>query len=456
MKHSHRITRRRFLHRTAALASAAAGSHYLAMPSILRASSSNSQLGVAVIAADGMGGYSFDMAMRERFVAVADVDDNRMANKLKQFSEKAKEKPVPKSFYDYRKMLDECHKDIDVVLIATPDHHHAPAAIRAINLGKAVFCQKPLGHNIYECYALAKAAREKKVLTQMGNQGHCSETIRKACEYIWAGAIGNVTETHSLLGRDFGGSGGRPATRPIPAGLHWDEWIGPAPYRDYHEGLHPFSWRNYRHFGTGTIGDMACHNLDAVFWALKIGEAKRFTVECLQTRGGSVEMYPQSNVVRYEIPARAGMPPVKVHVYDNANLRPQVMKEAEKKYEVKFSEDTLFVGDKGLFRTGGTCGNWSFLPMERREEVPEPTKVLPRAHGGPIEDLFYSIKNGTVPCSNFPNAAGPLTAFALAGHLAQFAGIGKKLEWDVEKMKCTNVPEANRYVRREYRKGWEV
>lgn len=456
MNQNHPITRRRFLKRTAAAAGTAAGAHYLGMPALLRAASPNSQLGVAVIAADGMGGYSFDMAMRERFIAVADVDDNRMANKLKQFSEKAKEQPVPKSFYDYRKMLDECHKDIDVVLIATPDHHHAPAAIRAINLGKAVFCQKPLAHNIYECYALAKAAREKKVLTQMGNQGHCSETIRKACEYIWAGAIGNVTETHSLLGRDFGGSGGRPASKPVPAGLHWDEWLGPAPYRDYHEGLHPFSWRNYRHFGTGTIGDMACHNLDAVFWALKIGEAKHFTVECLQTRGGSVEMYPQSNVVRYEIPARAGMPPVKVHVYDNANLRPQIMKETEKKYEVKFGEDTLFVGDKGLFRTGGTCGNWSFLPMERREEVPEPTKVLPRAHGGPIEDLFYSLKNGTVPCSNFPNAAAPLTAFALAGHLAQFAGIGKKLEWDVEKMKCTNVPEANRYVRREYRKGWEV
>ena len=253
-------------------------------------------------------------------------------------------------------MLDECHKDIDVVLVATPDHHHAPAAIRAIQLGKAVFSQKPLAHNIYECYALAKAAREKKVLTQMGNQGHCSDTIRQACEYIWAGAIGEVTETHSLLGRDFGGSGGRPASKPVPAGLHWDEWIGPAPFREYHDNLHPFNWRNWRQFGTGTIGDMACHNLDALFWALKIGEAKSFTVECLHTKGGSEEMYPQSNIVRYEVPARAGMGPVKVHVYDNADLRPEIMKDAEKKYEIKFGEDTLFVGEKGLFRTGGTCG----------------------------------------------------------------------------------------------------
>jgi predicted dehydrogenase len=456
MKHTHYLSRRRFLQRTATLAGAALGAQYAGFPSLLAADSPNSKLGVAVIAADGMGGYSFDSAMKERFVAVCDVDDNKLARKLKEFSDKVKDQPAPKAYYDYRKMLDECHKDIDVVLVATPDHHHAPAAIRAIHLGKAVFSQKPLAHNIYECYALAKAAREKKVLTQMGNQGHCSDTIRKACEYIGAGAIGQVTETHSLLGRDFGGNGGRPVSKPVPAGLHWDEWIGPAPYREFHDNLHPFNWRNWRHFGTGTIGDMACHNLDALFWALKIREAKHFTVECLQTKGGSDEMYPQSNVVRYEIPARADMGSVKVHVYDNAALRPDIMKDAEKKYDVKFSEDTLFVGEKGLMTTGGTCGRLGFLPEERRDEIPAPPKSLPRAHGGPIEDLFYACKNGTVPCSNFPEFAAPLTAFALAGHLAQFAGVGQKLEWDVEQMKCTNRPEINRYVRREYRPGWEV
>jgi hypothetical protein len=132
------------------------------------------------------------------------------------------------------------------------------------------------------------------------------------------------------------------------------------------------------------------------------------------------------------------------------------MKDAEKKYEVKFGEDTLFVGDKGLFRTGGTCGSLGFLPEERRAKVATPEQVLPRAHGGPIEDLFYACKHGTVPCSNFPGAAAPLTAFALTGHLAQFAGVGQKLEWDVAQMKCTNLPEINRYVRRNYRPGWEV
>ncbi|HEY5910679.1 MAG TPA: Gfo/Idh/MocA family oxidoreductase [Verrucomicrobiae bacterium] len=456
MKKNLNLNRRHFLQQTLTVAGAAAGTQLIHLPGLLAAPAPSAKLGVAVVGVGGMGGVSFGAAMGEHLVAICDVDENVTAKALKEFSSKQPGKPAPKVYYDYRKMLEECHKDLDAVLIATPDHNHAPAAIRAIRLGKATFSQKPLAHNIYECYALAKAAREKKVLTQMGNQGHCSETVRMACEYIWAGVIGNVTETHSILGRNFGGSGGRPAPKPVPASLHWDEWLGPAPFRNYHDGLHTFSWRNWRHFGTGTIGDMACHNLDAVFWALKIGQAKTFTVECLNTRGGSEEMYPQDNVVRYEVPARGDMPPVKIHVYDHQSLKPAIMKDAEKKYETKFEECTLFVGDKGLFRTTGTCGSLGFLPEDRRTEVPVPAKVLPRAHGGPIEDLFYACKNGTVPCSNFPDAAAPLTSFALAGHLAQFAGVGQKLQWDVENMKCTNRPDINRFVRRTYRPGWEV
>jgi predicted dehydrogenase len=190
-------------------------------------------------------------------------------------SDVVKDQAKPKIFYDYRKMLDECHKDIDVVLIATPDHHHAPAAIRAIQLGKSVFVQKPLAHNVRECRILTEAARKYKVHSQMGNQGHVQgEGYRLLCEYLWSGALGNIVETHTILGRNFGGTGGRPPTKPVPPGLHWDEWIGGAPYRDYHEGLHPFDWRNWRDFGTGTLGDMACHLLDGVFWALRVGEAK--------------------------------------------------------------------------------------------------------------------------------------------------------------------------------------
>jgi predicted dehydrogenase len=446
-----KTTRRQFIKRAAAMAGAAVGAQHLAGPYVLASRSPNAKLGVAVVGVGGMGGYSVGAAMGERIVAICDVDDNTIAKTMKQISDKQKGRPAPKVYYDYRKLLDECHGDLDAVLIATPDHNHAPAAIRAINLGKAAFCQKPLAHNIYECYALARAAKEKKVLTQMGNQGHCGEGIRRVCEYIWSGAVGDITETHTILGRNFGGSGGRPASKPVPEGLHWDEWLGPAPYRDFHDGLHPFNWRSWRQFGTGTIGDMACHNIDALFWALKIGQAKSFTIECLNQKGGSEEMFPQDNAIRWEIPARAGMPPVKVNVYDHEGLKPDIMKQTEKKYKRKFGEFTLFVGKKGLIGTDARI-----IPEEKHKDTPAPPKTIARAHGGPIEDLFYAMKNGGTPCSNFIDSAGPLTAFALSGHLAMFAGVGKKLQWDVEKMKCINMPEINRYARRQYRKGWEV
>ena len=447
-------TRRDFLKAGAAFAGAVGGSRILAAPSILKDGSPNARLGVAVVAVGGMGGYSVQASLGERIVAMVDVDQGKLHGGMKTVA--TRNLPRPQAFHDYRKMLDDCHKEIDVVLIATPDHNHAPAAIRAMQLGKGVFCQKPMAHNIYECYALAKAARKYKVLTQMGNQGHCGENIRRVCEHIWAGSIGDVTETHSILGRNFGGTGGRPASKPTPQGLHWDEWLGPAPLRDYHDGLHTFSWRSWRHFGTGTIGDMACHNVDTLFWALKIAEAKTYTVECLNMTGGSEERYTRDNIVRYEIPPRAGMPAARVHVYDHGKIKPEVMKEAERKHKTEFRECTLFSGKKGLLRIQGHSGGWQFLPEDRRKEVPDPAKTIPRAHGGPIEDLFHAMKNDGTPCSNFPDAATPLTSFVLTGHLAMHAGIGKKLEWNVAEMKCTNMPEINRFARREYRKGWEV
>ncbi|MEM7235470.1 MAG: Gfo/Idh/MocA family oxidoreductase, partial [Planctomycetota bacterium] len=392
-------SRRDFLKTSVALA----GAQFLAAPTILADKSPNSKLGVAVVATGGMGGYSVRAGLNERVVAMVDVDEGKLREGLKAADKKGQK---PDTYHDYRKMLD-AQKGVDVVLIATPDHNHAPAAIRAIKRGKHVFVQKPMAHNIYECYALSKAAKENKVLTQMGNQGHCGENIRQVCEHIWAGSIGDVTETHSLLGRNFGGKGGRPKSKPVPGGLHWDEWLGPAPHREYHDGLHTFGWRSWRPFGTGTIGDMACHNVDTLFWALKIAEAKTYTVECLNTKNGSEERWTQDNVVRYEIPARAGMPPVTVYVYDHKGLRPDVMKEAETKHKFEFKECTLFSGKKGQLRIQGHSGRWNFLPSEKAKEIKTPDKTIARAHGGPIEDLFWAIKNDGTPCSNFPGAAGP-------------------------------------------------
>jgi len=442
-------SRRRFLKGSAAAAGVAALASISSGPFVLAQQSPGDKLRVAVVGAAGMGGYSVGCALSEKLVALVDVDEKNIAQVMK---ESVKDAARPKIFYDYRKMLDECHNDLDVVLIATPDHHHAPAAIRAINYGKHVFCQKPLAHNIAECYALAKAAREKKVLTQMGNQGYCGEGIRRVAEYIAAGAIGQVTESHTLLGRNFGGSGGRPPSKPVPEGLHWDEWLGPAPYRDYHDGLHPFSWRDWKAFGTGTIGDMACHHVAFPFMALRLWEVKKFTIECIQTKNGSDEKYPQDNIVCYHIPARDNFPACKCYVYDHQNLRPEVMKELENKYAIKWGEDTLFVGTKGYLNNHSRI-----IPESEHQKFPVPPKTLARAKaGGPIEDLYACIRTGGTPVSNFIDAAGPLTAMALTGHLAQYAGTGSKIEWDVENMQCTNRPEINKFVRREYRRGWEV
>jgi predicted dehydrogenase len=442
---SHRFSRRAFLQRSLAVAGTAA---LTPSPALLRAADARQKLGVAVIGAGGMGGYSMDEGLRENLVAIVDVDDNIIAQVMK---DKVKDQAKPQIFHDYRKMLEQCHKDIDVVLIGTPDHHHAPAAIRAIHLGKHVFAQKPLAHDIAECYALAKAARERKVCTQMGNQGYCDEGIRRVAEYVAAGAIGDVQETHTILGRNFGGSGGRPASKPVPQGLHWDEWLGPAPYRDYHDGLHPFNWRSWRQFGTGTIGDMACHHVAVPFLALRLWEVKQFTVECVNTKGGSEEMYPQDNIVCYHIPARDKFPACKCYVYDHTGLMPDIMKEVTEKYKRKWNEDTLFVGSKGFLDSHSRI-----IPEEEHKKFPAPEKTLPRAHGGPIEDLYWCIRNNGTPASNFPDAAAPLTALALAGHLAQFAGQGSKVEWDVEKMESRSHPKINKYVKREYRTGWEV
>ncbi|MCC7494852.1 MAG: Gfo/Idh/MocA family oxidoreductase [Fimbriimonadaceae bacterium] len=445
------VTRRRFLQTGAVVAagSSLAGRKLWAAP--------GDKLRVGLIAVGGMGGYAVDKGCDERVVAICDIDEGNLGRAMKdKIQPRLGGLPAPQVYHDYRKMIEEQAKELDVVLISTPDHDHAPAAIRAIHAGLHVFCQKPLAHNIRECYELAKAAQAKGVLTQMGNQGHTGESLRRACEYLQAGAVGAVTATHTLLGRNFGGTGGRPASKPVPAGVHWQEWLGPAPFRDYHDGLHAFSWRSWRDFGTGTIGDMATHNLDCLFFALKVYEAKSFSCTCLATNGGSAEMWAQNNVVRYDIPARGALPAFQAFVYDHGDLKPEVMKEAEKEYEIKFGEDTLYLGEQGKFWTKGTASGAMMLPLDKHAEYPQPAKTLPRAHGGPIEDLYWAIKNGGTPVSNFPDAGTPLTAFALVGHLAQRAGIGQTVEWDVTGMRCTNRSELNEFVKRTYRPGWEV
>jgi predicted dehydrogenase len=450
-----KTTRREFVKNAAVLTGAALGPA-LGLPNALAKTGSHNTLGVAVIGVGGMGGYSLGAALGEKLIAICDIDDDRIAKATKRIHEKQKAEHTPKVYYDYRKLLDECHKDLDAVLIATPDHHHAPAAIRAIHLGKATFCQKPLAHNIRECRTLAEAARKNGVLTQMGNQGHCGEGYRRLVEYIWAGAIGTVTETHSIFARDFGGQGGIPPGKAVPPGVHWDEWLGPAPVRPYHDGLHPFSWRNWRQFGTGTLGDMACHVMDGVFWALKLQQAKTYRIECLSQKNGSAEMFPQSNVLKFEFAARGDMAPVKVFTYDNAGQKPQTVKDLEKEVGRKLDEGTVYVGEKGYLYTDTYGGGLRLLPEFRHNSFSSPARTVARSHGDPIGDLFWAMKNNGTPCSNFSDYSGAFTEMVLTGQLAMFAGPGKVVEWDSVALKCTNNDELNQFVQRRYRKGWEV
>jgi predicted dehydrogenase len=459
--------RRRFLKQ--AVVAAGAASAWEA-PFLLAERSPNSKLAVAVIGCGGRGDVSVGGALTEKLVALVDVDDARLAASAKSAS---KQGAQARTFYDYRRMFDAMHKEIEVVMVATPDHHHAPAAIRAMRLGKHTFCEKPLCHDIYEARALAKAAQRHKVTTMMGNQGHCADGYRLLCEYIWAGAIGDVVETHSWSGFVNGGAGGRPAAKPVPAGLHWDEWLGPAAYRDYHEGLHPQYWRYYRDFGTGGLGDWGCHNMDGVFWALKVGHPA--SIECLGTVGGSEEKYPQSNAIRWDVPTRSGMPPLKVFWYDGARPNtdgsggptgrisipnyPPMLAEFEKKYDCDFKEGynggTFYIGTKGVMHTDCYGHRPRILPDEAHAAFPVPAPLIPRIKGTPFAHFFECCKAGKPTCADFQYAAA-LTEFLLLGHLATRCGPGHKVDWNGPKMRCTNLPEANRYLGRKYRKGWEV
>jgi predicted dehydrogenase len=469
-----RLNRRSLLKRTAAAAAAVAGAKMFPVPAVLAEPAPGSKLNCVVIGVANQGISSINAAAnKERLMAMVDVDDAHIANTMDWLKEKAPEtdRAAIKTFYDYRKMFDEIGKQIDAVFVAAPDHHHFPATMMALELGKPVYVEKPMAHSIDEVRRMAAKAREKKVVTQMGNQGHSSEHVRRLCEYIWDGAIGNVTETYSWAPTGRGGKGPRLPKLPVPQGLHWDEWIGPAQFRDYHDELHPKMWRSWWEFGDGSVGDWGCHNLDGVYMALKLGTPD--SVEILDQDGGSDERYPLVNAIRYTFPARGDMPPVKVHWYDGYKgpvdsrsddeeakakyqNRPPIVAEIEKKYSRDLKNGgVVYIGDKGIMVTGNYSGGPRIVPEEQHRATPRPDKTLPRVKGTHQDDFFRACRGGDPACSNFDYAAG-LTEIVLLGCLAEKAGPGKKIQWDPVKMECKGLPELNPMIKREYRKGWGI
>jgi predicted dehydrogenase len=450
---SRRSNRRQFIQQT----SLAGIGFWVAGGITLGASkAANEKLNIAGIGVGGKGSSDIDQAGNHgNVVAICDIDENTLNGKAKKF-------PQAKKYTDFRKMFDEMGKQIDAVTVSTPDHTHAPASMMAIKLGKHVYCQKPLTHTVREARALREAARKYKVCTQMGNQGSAENGLREAIEIIQAGTIGPVREAHVWTNRPIWPQAPkvtkRPESKPIPKHVHWDEWLGPAPERPYAPGYHPFAWRGWWDFGTGALGDMACHTANMAFRALKLGYPTSIVAE-----NGEInpETYPGWATITFQFPARNdGMPPVKLVWYEGHRDGQKNLPSKELlRGENPPGSGSLLVGDKGTLYSPNDYGAaYVLLPKKNFEGFKKPAPTLPRNGKGDdgmkAEWVRAIMENKpSVAYSNF-DIAGLLTETILLGNVAMRAG--KKLEWDGESMKFTNSPEAEKFLHFEYRKGWTL
>ena len=344
-----------------------------------------------------------------------------------------------------------------------PDHVHAVASMAAIKMEKHVYCEKPLTHTLYEARQLTKAAKEAKVATQMGTQGHASESIRQLCEWIWDGAIGDVHEVHAWTPHPVWPQGmNRPKeTPPVPDTLDWDLWLGPAPYRPYHPKYLPTMWRGWWQFGTGGLGDMGCHILDPIFWALKLHapasvEASYSTyvpTGLSWNKPRNLETFPRASMVTYRFAARDKFSSLKLTWYDGGLIPPRPEElEPGRSMGDKYG-GILFIGTKGKIISGSHGANGvRIIPEEKMRAYRQPPKTIQRSIGH-RKEWIEACKGGPNPGANF-DYAGPLTETVLLGNVA--IRTGEKLEWNAENFKITNLPDANKYLHRDYRKGWTL
>ena len=451
-------TRRSFL-RNASLAAGAVS----IVPSHLRGQGptpANNKLNIAGIGVGGMGATNLSHCETENIVALCDVDPNLAAKTFAKY-------PQARQYKNYREMLDK-EKNIDAVIIATPDHTHAVIAMACMKAGKHVYVQKPLAHAVWEARLMTETARKCKVSTQMGNQGHSGEGLRLISEWVAAGVLGDVKEVHAWTNRPVWPQGievERPKDTPaVPPGMDWNEWIGPAPMRPFHPEYHPQKWRAWWDFGTGSLGDLGCHILDPVFAALKLKYPS--SVEgCISTYWEGFwkktepknETYPRSTIVRYQFPGRENMAPVALTWWDGGLMPPRP---AELDPGRKMGDDdggVLLIGSKATLMAGCYGRGPRLIPDAKMKEFTPPAKTLeriPQGEGGHEQDWIRSCKDGKHASSHF-DYSGPLSEMVLMGNLAvRFPN--RQLLWDGEKMAVTNDPEANAYVRRQYREGWSL
>jgi predicted dehydrogenase len=483
-----RISRRNFL------ATAASTFAFTYIPSSVWGANDRFYLAGIGVGGKGAGEVKDLTRAGGTFVALCDVDEARAAKTFKSF-------PGAKRYKDFRVMLQK-EKGIDAVTVSTPDHTHAIASLTAMSLGKHVYCQKPLTHSIYEARIMAKAAEYYKVQTQMGNQAHAGEPIRRAVELLRAGIIGPVRQVHAWTNRPVWPQGQkalderqRLAGGPKPDDLDWDLWLGPAPMRDYNACYVPFKWRGWWDFGTGALGDMACHIMDMPYWALDLGSPRSVEAE---SGGRTTETGPDFSTITYQFAERASVgggrlggavgpkatvrqPAVKFVWYDgnkdgkqNApyDLLERVTEEAKKfgadkpvaetrsrRKKKKPSAidnpqrwDMILVGDDGMMLFKRSSTDWIVTTDRRAGQFAEVPKTIRRV---PNEDTEWieSCKGGPKALSSF-DYSGPLSEMVLLGNLS--VRLGRKIEWDTKALKAINAPEAEKLIRRDYRKGWDL
>ncbi len=354
------------------------------------------------------------------------------------------------AYNDFRELLEK-EKGLDAVIVGTPDHWHALVSIAAMKKGKHIYCQKPMTHSITEARRMAEVARQSRVATQLAVGNQASEDTRLLCEWIWAGAIGPVREVHNWSSRPFWPQGlERPKEEdPIPAGLDWDLWLGPAPARPFHHVYLPFVWRGWFDFGTGCIGDMGCYSFDTIYRVLKLGAPS--SVEASSTPVFK-ETFPLASIIHFNFPARGDMPPLRLNWYDGG-LRPPRPLELEEGREMgEEKEGLLFVGDGGTIMCGFLGENPRLIPESKMRAFHPPPKTLPRSIGHNRE-WIEACKGGKPGGANF-EFESLITETVLLGNVAVRAG--GKLEWDEPRLKVTNAPTAQQYVNFEYRPGWNA
>ncbi len=426
------ITRRSFMK------SAALGAAAMKMSAgAARSYAANDKLDIAFVGMGGMGGTNYEEMKHQNIVAVCDVDYRRGGRAFRQFEKSGQ-------FTDFRRMLDKMHASIDAVVISTPDHTHFHPAYMAMDLGKHVYVEKPLAHNVWETRVLTEMAREKGLVTQLGAQRHAYENMHRVVELVKSGAIGEVAEVHSWVSSERGMVPPSEEETPIPDTLDYDLWLGPATIEfPYDPDITPYGWRFFWPFGTGETGNWGCHILDIPFWALDLDYPTH-----VSATGDEPHpiMTPKNFHATLDFPAKDDRPPVKLHWYQ-AEGGPPILRELG----LPAAGNTLFIGSDGML----ICGfrERRLLPQDKFEDFEPPEPFIPESPGFRNEFINACKGDETPPTCNF-DYTGPLTeAVLLANNAFRVAG---EFDWDHKTMTCKNAPEAQALIRSDYRSGWEV